>query len=104
MGVNRVSRSSHNGFTLVEVMVSVALLLVGLLALLQGFESAIRNYTLAKNRWRTTVLLWNQAERLRTGPPSGEPIQIVPGARPLYRKMARHPEGPTGWEVLRAEK
>ena len=63
MGKDRLT--SANGFTLVEVMVSLVFLLVAAMALLQGLELALRHYSLAQNRWKGTVELWNQVEQIR---------------------------------------
>ena len=103
----RSSASSIRGFTLIEVMVSLVFLLVAAMALLQSLESAFRHYSLAENRWKATVELWNQIEEIRaTRSSPGEPIQIIPDSRPLYRRVLKDGrlEGHPGWEVLSAEK
>ncbi len=105
MGKNALT--SANGFTLVEVMISLAFLLVAAIALLQGLELAFRHYSLAQNRWKTTVELWNQIEELRAAhSPRGEILQIIPGSRPLYRTLLTDPRlgEHSGWEVLNSEK
>lgn len=110
MGTNRLTQlgeASPNGFSLVEVMVSFLFLTVASLALLQGFELAFRHYSLAQNRWKVTIELWNRIEQLRANPPTQEEaLQIFPGARPLYRTVVSIPGRAehSGWEVLRAEK
>ncbi len=96
-----------SGFTLVEVMLSLVFLLVAAMALLQGLELAFRHYSLVQNRWKGTVELWNQIEELRaTRSPLGEPLQIIPGSRPLYRTLLTDPRmgEHSGWEVLNSEK
>ncbi len=98
---------SASGFTLIEVMVSLVFLLVASMALLQGLELAFRHYSLAQNRWKATVELWNQIEELRaTHSPRGEPLQIIPDSRPLYRTLLTDPRlgEHSGWEVLNSEK
>ncbi len=98
---------SANGFTLIEVMLSLVLLLVASMALLQGLELAFRHYSLVQNRWKATVELWNQIEELRaTHSPRGEPLQIIPDSRPLYRTLLTDPRlgEHSGWEVLNSEK
>ena len=105
MGKDRLT--SANGFTLVEVMVSLVFLLVAAMALLQGLELALRHYSLAQNRWKGTVELWNQVEQIRaTHSSRGEPIQIIPHSRPLYRTVLKDSRlgGHSGWEVLNSEK
>ncbi len=95
------------GFTLMEVMVSLVFLLVAAIALLQGLELTFRHYTLAQNRWKATVELWNQTEDIRAARSSrGEPLQVIPNSRPLYRTVLKDGrlEGHSGWEVLSAEK
>ncbi len=99
--------TSIRGFTLIEVMISLVFLLVAAMALLQGLELAFRHYSLAQNRWKATVELWNQIEELRaTHSPRGEPLHIIPDSRPLYRtvltdsRLGEH----SGWEVLKSEK
>ncbi len=103
----RSSATSISGFTLIEVMISLVFLLVASMALLQGLELAFRHYSLAQNRWKATIELWNQIEKLRaTHSPRGEPLQIIPDSRPLYRtlltdqRLGEH----SGWEVLNSEK
>ncbi len=98
---------SANGFTLIEVMVSLLFLMVASMALLQGLELAFRHYSLVQNRWKATVELWNQIEELRaTHSPRGEPLQIIPDSRPLYRTLLTDPRlgEHSGWEVLNSEK
>ncbi len=96
-----------NGFTLIEVMVSLFFLTIAAMALLQGLDLAFRQYSLAQTRWEAIVELWNQIEQSRaTSPTHGEPIQIIPDSRPLYRTVYRDPRlgEQSGWEVLSAEK
>ncbi len=103
----RSSASSIRGFTLVEVMISLAFLLVAAIALLQGLELAFRHYALAQDRWKATVELWNQVEEIRaTHSSRGEPTQIIPSSRPLYRRVLKDGrlEGHSGWEVLSADR
>ncbi len=103
----RSSASSIRGLTLIEVMVSLVFLLVAAMALLQGLEMAFRHYSLTQNRWKATVELWNQIEEIRaTRSSGGEPLQIIPDSRPLYRRVLKDGrlEGHPGWEVLSAEK
>jgi prepilin-type N-terminal cleavage/methylation domain-containing protein len=105
MGKNALT--SANGFTLVEVMISLAFLLVAAMALLQGLELAFRHYALAQDRWKATVELWNQVEKIRaTHSSRGEPTQIIPSSRPLYRRVLKDGrlEGHSGWEVLSADR
>jgi hypothetical protein len=88
-------------------MVSLVFLLVAAMALLQGLELAFRHYSLTQNRWKATVELWNQIEEIRaTRSSGGEPLQIIPDSRPLYRRVLKDGrlEGHPGWEVLSAEK
>ncbi|MEE8461782.1 MAG: prepilin-type N-terminal cleavage/methylation domain-containing protein [Acidobacteriota bacterium] len=103
----RSSATSIRGFTLIEVMLSLVLLMVTSMALLQGLELAFRHYALAQNRWKASVELWNQIEKLRaTHSPRGEPLQIIPDSRPLYRTLLTDPRlgEHSGWEVLNSEK
>ncbi len=103
----RSSATSIRGFTLIEVMISLVFLLVASMALLQSLEVAFRHYSLAQNRWKATVELWNQIEELRaTHSPRGEPLQIIPDSRPLYRTLVTDPRlgEHSGWEVLHSEK
>ena len=99
--------SYASGFTLIEVMLSLVFLLVAAMALLQSLELAFRHYSLAQDRWKATVELWNQIEELRaTDSPRGEPLQIIPDSRPLYRTLLTDPRlgEHSGWEVLNSEK
>ncbi len=103
----RSSASSIRGFTLIEVMVSLVFLLVAAMALLQGLELTFRHYSLAQNRWKATVELWNEIEEIRATHSSwGEPLQIIPDSRPLYRTLLTDPRlgEHSGWEVLNSEK
>ncbi len=98
---------SASGFTLIEVMLSLLFLLVSAMALLQGLELAFRHYSLAQDRWKATVELWNQIEEIRaTHSSRGEPLQIIPNSRPLYRTLLTDPRmgEHSGWEVLNSEK
>ncbi len=100
-------RSTRDGFTLMEVMVSLFFLIVAAMALLQGLDLAFRHYSLAQTRWNAIVGLWNQIEQSRaTSSTQGEPIQIIPDSRPLYRTVYQDPRlgEEFGWEVLSAEK
>jgi hypothetical protein len=88
-------------------MVSLVFLLVAAMALLQGLELAFRHYSLAQDRWKATVELWNRIEEIRaTHSSRGVPLQIIPDSRPLYRTVLKDGrlEGHSGWEVLSAEK
>ena len=99
--------STRDGFTLIEVMLSLFVLIVAAMALLQGLDLAFRHYSLAQTKWKAIVELWNQIEQSRaTSPTHGEPIQIIPDSRPLYRTVYRDPRlgEQSGWEVLSAEK
>jgi len=99
--------TSASGFTLIEVMLSLVFLLVAAMALLQGLELAFRHYSLAQDRWKATLELWNQIEEIRaTHSSRGEPLQIIPDSRPLYRTLLTDPRmgEHSGWEVLKSEK
>lgn len=90
-----------------EVMVSIALLTVVALSLLQAFEVAFRCYGEAQKRWRISLHLWNRTEAARNQVfPVGEPQEIIPGARPLFRALYSYPSvcDRCTWEVFRAEK
>jgi len=103
----RSSAISIRGFTLIEVMLSLVLLMVTSMALLQGLELAFRHYSLAQHHWQATVELWNRVEKLRaTHSPRGEPLQIIPDSRPLYRTLLTDPRlgEHSGWEVLNSER
>ncbi len=103
----RSSAISIRGFTLIEVMLSLVLLMVTSMALLQGLELAFRHYSLAQDRWKATLELWNQIEEIRaTHSSRGEPLQIIPDSRPLYRTLLTDPRmgEHSGWEVLNSEK
>ena len=95
------------GFTLVEVLISLMLLLLASASLMAGLDQAFRHYGLAKGRWKATVEVWNQVELLRAdSPATGEPLLILPNSRPLYRSIIRDSRlaGQSGWEILIAEK
>ena len=95
------------GFTLVEVLISLMLLIVVTASLLAGLGQAFRHYSLAQGRWKATVEVWNQIELLRSdSPATGETLLILPNSRPLYRSVIRDSRlmGQSGWEILIAEK
>jgi hypothetical protein len=95
------------GFSLVEVLISLMLLILASVSLLQSLDQAFRHYSLAESRWKATVEIWNQVELLRANPPAtGESILILPNSRPLYRSVVRDSRlvGQSGWEILIAEK
>ena len=95
------------GFTLVEVLISLMLLILATTSLLDGLGQAFRHYHLAGSRWRGTIEVWNQIELLRADSSvAGEPVLILPNARPLYRSVIRDSRlaGQSGWEILIAEK
>ena len=95
------------GFTLVEVLISLMLLILATAALFTGLDQAFRNYGLVEDRWKATVEVWNQIELLRAdSPAAGEPLLILPNSRPLYRSVVRDSRltGQSGWEIFIAEK
>lgn len=95
------------GFTLVEVLISLMLLILATVSLFQSLDQAFRHYGLAEDRWKATVEVWNQIELLRANSPAtGEPLLILPNSRPLYRSVVRDSRlvGQSGWEILIAEK
>ena len=95
------------GFTLVEVLISLMLLILATVSLFQSLDQASRHYGLAEGRWKATVEVWNQIELLRANSPAtGEPLLILPNSRPLYRSVVRDSRlvGQSGWEILIAEK
>ncbi|MGH9340126.1 MAG: type IV pilus modification PilV family protein [Acidobacteriota bacterium] len=97
----------QDGFSLLEVLVSIVFLTISSLALLQGLTVAFQSYSLARTRWKDTLELWNKSENIRAQPPlSGEFFQAMPGARPLYRIVLDDPSNKSNqqWEVLRAQK
>lgn len=57
-------RSSEKGFTLIESMVALTILLVGLLALAMMQNVAFRANTYARNRTNATILASERIERL----------------------------------------
>jgi len=94
-----VSRSSSKGFTLIEIMISLLLLLTASSMLLTGLELSVRQYRLASTRWETTIQLWNRSERLRVDPAADQGGAV--GCDPLCRTVLRDPSRPqsAGWEV-----
>lgn len=109
MGENQleIRKFSGKGFTLVEVMIALVIVIAATVPLLQSLDLAFRHYGLARSRWKATVELWNRIELLRaTSSPHGEPILILPNSRPLYRFVVQDSRfiGQSGWEVLIAEK
>lgn len=93
----------RKGFTLLEVLVALVILTVAAVALMQAFGFSIRFYASAKDRWRSSVDLWNRVQEIRANPsPEGERLQVIEGARPVYRIVLE--DSSRRWEVLRADK
>lgn len=95
------------GFTLVEVLISMMLLILTTVSLLGSLDQAFRHYRTAELRWRATIEVWNQIELLRADTPAaGDPLLILPDSRPLYRSVIRDSRllGQSGWEVLIADR
>ena len=95
------------GFTLVEVLISLMLLILTSVSLLESLDQAFRHYRIAEQRWRATIEVWNQIELLRAdSPTAGDSLLILPNSRPLYRSVIRDSRllGQSGWEVLIADK
>ncbi len=95
------------GFTLVEVLISLMLLILTSVSLLESLDQAFRHYRIAEQRWRATIEVWNQIELLRAdSPAAGDSLLILPNSRPLYRSVIRDSRllGQSGWEVLIADK
>lgn len=83
-----MSPRSRAGFTLVEVMVAVVILIVGILALLGTNRVALLSMQRATLETRVTRLLEEGTERLRALPVDS-----------LADGMATRPEGTSSWVV-----
>ena len=62
------------GFTLVEVLISIMLLILTTVSLLGSLDQAFRHYRTAELRWRATIEVWNQIELLRA-----DGVEVVEG-------------------------
>ncbi|MFQ5741803.1 MAG: type II secretion system protein [Acidobacteriota bacterium] len=99
---------AENGFTLVEILVSIALISGAIVALLHSLTLAVGVYSRSQVQWRSTTELWNRANQIRGEAVAEEATAIfpIPGARPLYRVILEQESGERSirWEVLRAQR
>ena len=97
------TRLTSEGFSLLEVLFSLLVLTVAIVALLHGVGTAFQAYSAAQRRWEITVDLWNRVEQSRVSPEEGGAwIEVFPQARPLYRVVLG--DSVRRWETLHAQK
>lgn len=65
----------RGGFTLLEVLVALAVLSVMLLAMYQGFSSTVNIDTATRDLWRAIVFVNNELARIERGPSPSVSIQ-----------------------------
>ena len=66
---------SRGGFTLLEVLVALAILSVMLLTMYQGFTSTVNIDAATRNLWRAIVFVNNELARVERGPSPSVSIQ-----------------------------
>ena len=69
--MSRQSFSNASGFTLLEVVVALAILLIGILAVMQLFPAALTQSRLAAERSMVASLARTELGKVRTGGPGG---------------------------------
>jgi prepilin-type N-terminal cleavage/methylation domain-containing protein len=67
--MNRQALSNASGFTLLEVVVALAILLIGILAVMQLFPAALTQSRLAAERSMVASLARTELGKVRTGGP-----------------------------------
>ena len=95
----------ESGFTLLEVLISVAFMTIVVMTLLQAMSYCVRVSGQAEDRWRKTLSKWNEVQELRLQHEVvGSPVVVPPAARPLTYQEVPQELDETGcvWEVITA--
>ncbi|MEE8585635.1 MAG: prepilin-type N-terminal cleavage/methylation domain-containing protein [Acidobacteriota bacterium] len=92
------------GFSLLEVLIAMLMLVVIVLSLLPALGRSFQSYQLSQQRWRAAVEAWNQAERFRAlSVPSPERFAVAPQSRLLERIVVEDAKFGIRWEVLHGQ-
>ena len=92
------------GFSLLEVLIAMLILVVIVLSLLPALGRSFQSYQLSQQRWRAAVEAWNQAERFRVlSGPTAERFAVTPQSRLLERIVVGNEDFGIRWEVLHGE-
>lgn len=101
-------RGGHSGFTLIEVLVAMVLVVIALVSLAPVLVHSLLLQKEAQTRWEQSVECWNRVQLLRAGQGEFEPqsSSASPVGAPLhrYRISASTGDGAMEWEVLDASK
>ncbi len=96
---------AQQGFTLLEVVISVTFLTITSLVLLQSFCLTLRWYASARARSDQTIRMWNQSQQICSQMDStGSGVTTVPPGRPLYESSVGDSSGRLEWKVLHAQR
>lgn len=103
--VGRQERS-ESGFTLIEVLIAMGLVLIVLVSLAPAVVHALLVQKEAQSRWQQAVECWNRVQLIRAG--EGE-LEPQPGTESIggaslrrYRVVVSTGESLIAWEVLDA--
>ena len=90
------SISSRSGFSVIEILISVVILTVGLLALASGLATSSRWHTLVSNRTEMVHMADDRLELLRQAGVSrtADTVKLVPGGS-LTTSVANHSDTTT---------
>lgn len=93
-------RLGENGFTLLEVVIAMALVAVLSISLLAFLGHSLKAHQAAAQRWKSAVELWNRSQRLRVERPDPAGSNKLPFDLDL-RTQELEQDG-IRWEVLHA--
>lgn len=90
---------SEAGFSLIEVIISMAVLLTVLLGLLYGLVLASNVFLLTEERFQSILERWNESQGFyQSADPATSKFRPCPSCFPIHRSQAGSSED--SWEVL----
>jgi len=99
------TRSEQNaaGFSLLELLVSLAFLTVLTVTLLQSLTYCLQVSNQTQKHWNEALSRWNQVQEIRGGRDmGGDPVVVKPEARPMFlSEIASQNAKKEKWGVLR---